>query len=65
MGGSYGVEIPWNKGISTENVVHEPTFTPYELRLLWHYGPPNLCHMNRFYGGWGWSLTDQFLRAIF
>ena len=39
-GGSYGVEIPWNKGISTENVVHEPTFTPYELRLLWHTDPP-------------------------
>ena len=55
-GGSYGVKIPWNKGISTENVMHEPTFTAYELRLLWHTDPPLLCHMNRFYWGWGWSL---------
>ena len=24
----------------TENVVHEPTFMAYELRLLWHTNPP-------------------------
>ena len=55
-GGSYGIEIPWNKGISTENVVHEPTFTPYELRLLWHTDPPFYAIWTVFMGGWGWSL---------
>ena len=23
---------------------------------IWHTKPPLLCHMNRFYWGWGWSL---------
>ena len=40
-------------------------------RLLWHtnsdfYGirtPPLLCHMNRFYWGWGWSLICWFKGA--
>ena len=53
MGGSYGVEIPWNEGISTENVVHEPTFTPYELRLLWHTNPPFYAIWTVFIGGGG------------
>ena len=58
--GSYGVKIPWNKGTFTENMVYEPTFMAYELRLLWHtnsvfygirtpsflaYEPRLLCHV--------------------
>ena len=51
-GGGSALEI---KGTFTENVLHEPTFTAYELRLLRHM-PPLLCHMNRFCWGWRWSL---------
>ena len=40
MRGPYGIKIPSNKGTSTENVVHEPTFMAYELRLLWRSNPP-------------------------
>ena len=39
MGGSYGAKIPRNKGTFTGNLVHEPTFTAYGLRLLWHTNP--------------------------
>ena len=55
--GSYGVKIPWNKGTSTENVVHEPTFMAYELRLLWHTNPLFYAIWTVFVGGWGWSLA--------
>ena len=27
-----------------------------QTQLLWHTNPPLLCHMHRFYWGWGWSL---------
>ena len=30
--------------------IRTPLFMAYETP------PPLLCHMNRFYGGWGWSL---------
>ena len=51
--GSYGVKIPWNKGICTENVVHEPTFMAYELRLLWHMDPPFYTVWTVLIGGGG------------
>ena len=37
--GSYGVKIPWPEGTFTKNMVQEPTFMAYELRLLWHMSP--------------------------
>ena len=49
--GSYGVKIPWNKGIFTQNVVHEPTFMVYELRLLWHTNPDFYAIWAVFIGG--------------
>ena len=47
-GGPYGIKIGENQGISTENMAYGPNF--YGIRT------PHLCHMNRFYWGWGWSL---------
>ena len=37
--GSYGVKIPRHKGTFKENIVYEPTFMAYALRLLWHTNP--------------------------
>ena len=34
------LQVPWNDAMTTENVVHEPTFMAYELRLLWRTNPP-------------------------
>ena len=33
-------------------------YRKYGIRTpkLWHTNPSLLCHMNRFYSGWGWSL---------
>ena len=49
-GGPYGIKVGQNQGTSTENMAYGPQ--EYGIRTP----PPHLCHMNRFYWGWGWSL---------
>ena len=62
--GSYGVKIPWNKGTFTENVVHEPTFMAYELRLLWHTNPPFYAIWTVFIGGGGGHKVTKLLLSL-
>ena len=47
--GVYGIKVGKNQGLSTENMAYGPKNMAYDP-------PPLLCHMNRFYGGCGWSL---------
>ena len=53
MRGSYGVNIPWNKGTFTENMVYEPMFMAHELRLLWHTNLDFFAIWAVFIGGGG------------
>ena len=67
--GSYGVKSPWNKGTSTENMVYEPTFMAYKLRLLWHTNPDFYAIWAVFIGrGWSsicWGLDSWVPAMIF
>ena len=45
--GSAWHKSPLNQGISTENMAYGPKNMAYEHPLL--------CHMSRYYWGWGWS----------
>ena len=49
---------PWNggKGTFTENMLYEPTFMAYELRLLWHTNPDFYTIQAVFVGGGGGLL---------
>ena len=64
--------ISQNKGTFTENVVHEPTFMAYELRLLWHTNPDFYAIWTVFVGGGGGlqyiddaTPNDASLRSFF